>query len=105
MASAVVRPAARAEWAPANPWLWMLLGLAATTGACLVALAPASEWKAYRFPALFLGLLTSGTAVWMRCVSTQPSFVEGWTDARRPLVLAAVAGLGAVMVIAPTALL
>jgi hypothetical protein len=83
----------------------MLLGLAATAAGCLLALAPDPQWKASRFPALFLGLLTTGTAVWMRCASTQPSFVEGWLDARRPLVLAAVAGLGAIMVVAPTVLL
>jgi hypothetical protein len=100
MASAVVRPAARAEWAPANPWFWMLFGLVATAAGLLLALAPEPPWKALRFPAIALGLVTTGAAIWRRLACSQPAFVEGWLDFRRQQVLAALAAVGLLMVLA-----
>ena len=102
MASAVVRPAARAEWAPANPWCWILAGLAAIAAGLLLAWVPGPEWKSLRYPAIFLGLLTTGAAIWLRLASSQPAFVEGWSDFRRQAVLAAVAGVGFLMALAAT---
>ncbi len=103
MASATVRPAAGAPWAPANPWCWILGGLLATTAALLfAALAPGPEWKALRYPAILLGLVTAGAAIWLRFASSQPAFVEAWSDSRRPAVVAAIGSVGVLMVLATT---
>jgi len=105
MSSVDVRPAARAEWAPANPWLWMLTGLAATGGAFLWVQTLGERGTPVRFLLIALGLLAAGVATWIRLSSTRPAFVEAFTPRWRQWMLAGLAAVGGVMALATTVLL
>jgi hypothetical protein len=105
MASAELRPAARIDWAPANPWWWMLASLAITLTAFLRARLLPDENTPLHFLLLMLGLLPAGAAIWIRLGSSAPAVLESFPSRRRLLLLLALAAIGGAMAISTTCLL
>ena len=91
MASAEIPRSAAYEWAPGNPWWWMLSGLTCCGLAWAWMAALGQNYPAGRFALLTVGLLMAAAAVTIRLKFTQPAFLAGLSQVRRNLLLTALA--------------
>src|SRR5262245_13193402 len=92
MASVDVRAEAPPAWAPANPWCWVGLAVAATGFALGWVQLLGNAVPAVRFMLIVVGLLCAAVAVWLRLRSSAPVLDSLSEGARGGLVM----GLAAV---------
>lgn len=105
MASADVPLEGRRDWVLANPWPWMMGGLAAAGLAWLCAAVFGDPAPAARFSLLLLGLLGAGVAVVLRLRSARPAFLQAADPGVRRLTLGLLLLVYGLLVLSLTALL
>jgi hypothetical protein len=105
MATGEVAAAARADWAPANPWTWAWTGLA-LSGLALVWVRVLGEaWEGIRLLLIFCGLLSAAGGVVLRLGCRGGAFLEGLSGGKRTASLLGLAAAGLVLAAAATGLL
>jgi hypothetical protein len=104
MENGVLSKSVRADWLPANPWLWTSLGLAICLANLAAVLMFGRSLNALGAGCLFLGLLFTAAGVIIRLNSTAPSFLDRLAPEARFLVLLGLWFVFALIATAATAL-
>ena len=109
MASAELKVPASRDWVLANPWFWMVLGLAITALAwsrlaLLNVLSLDDAWPA-QLLLITIGLLCVGGALRIRLGSSRPAFLESASRSVRDLVLLGLMFVYGLMALTVTGLL
>jgi hypothetical protein len=87
------------DWAPANPWTWMLTGLAAATAAQLWARLLGETGAPFRILLIAVALLTAGTALWIRLSAPRRFFLDHRSRGLQELALTLPLWLGIILVV------
>lgn len=80
MASGEMKWAAKKDWLPANPWMWLAAGAGFTVWAWLWTLSFGVIASDTRVAVLALGLLLAGVGVWLRWNDPQTVYLRPCSD-------------------------